>query len=168
MREKYQHHIDEFHRLVLSEVNDGFDHIENDLYPKLPAHLDHMEKSLNTFVHSKVPSEIETLIGEISRKLKSEYEYFSIEQSKEEKREKKICRYASMHMQGTAQRFTDEEALLNACFYNLEDDVMDAERRAGRMYDRKRTKSTNEIIVLKEKLEKVRYEYMYLYFLLHI
>jgi hypothetical protein len=64
------------------------------------------------------------------------HQYFNIEQQKEEKREKKICKNASAHMQKTAQRFTDEEALLQACFYNLDDDVLESERRAARMYDR--------------------------------
>ena len=55
MRAKYQQHIDEFHRLIQNEVNEGFDHIENDLYPKLPAHLDEMEKNLNHFVQVRLP-----------------------------------------------------------------------------------------------------------------
>ena len=48
----------------------------------LPITLD---VSLNEFVQNTVPNNIEALIGEISRKLKTEYEYFSIEQSKEAK-----------------------------------------------------------------------------------
>jgi hypothetical protein len=51
--------------------------------------------------------------------LKKEYEYFNIEQQKEAKREKKIIDNANRHMQHTAQKFTDEKALLSAAFYNL-------------------------------------------------
>jgi hypothetical protein len=36
-------------------------------------------------------------------------------------------------MQKTAQRFTDEGAMQVACFRNLEDDVVLAERRAARV-----------------------------------
>ena len=39
---------------------------------------------------------------------------------------------------------------------NLDDDVTDAERRAARLYDNKRTKATRGIIELKEKLKGVR------------
>ena len=85
MKNNYQRHIDEFNKLVLQEVVDAFDHIDEVLIPPAPAHLDQMDASLNEFVQKTVPNNVEALIGEISRKLKTEYEYFSIEQSKEAK-----------------------------------------------------------------------------------
>jgi len=108
-----------------------------------------MDKSLNHFVDHTVPEKIEELVGQVSRKLKKEYEYFNIEQQKEAKRETKIVLNANSHIQKTAQRFTDEEALLSACFHNLEDDVLDTERRAARMYERKRNICTKSIVELR-------------------
>lgn len=40
---------------------------------------------------------------------------------------------ASKHMQNTAQRFDDENALMSSCFFNLDDDIMEYERHAVRM-----------------------------------
>lgn len=37
-------------------------------------------------------------------------------------------------MQHTAQRFEDEAALMSSCFFTLEDDVVEHERRAARMH----------------------------------
>jgi hypothetical protein len=52
-------------------------------------------------------------------------------------RESKFIQKASQHKQHTAQRFTDEDALLAACFYNLEEDIVTHERRAARMHLRR-------------------------------
>ena len=116
-----------------------------------------MDQSLDTFVNSIVPDLIEELVGQVSRKLKKEYEYFNIEQQKEAKREAKIIANANHHIQNTAQNFTDEEALLSACFYNLQDDVLDTERRAARMYDRKRSICAKSIVHLKEEKEAISF-----------
>ena len=153
MKNDYQRHIDEFNKLVLEEVKESFDHIDNDLVPVAPAHLDKMDASLDKYVTKTVPNNIEALIGEISRKLRTEYEYFSIEQSKEEKRESKIVRNASMHMQATAQHFTDEDAFLESCFHDLDDSVLDSERRSARMYEQKRTLATKNILELKAEID---------------
>lgn len=40
----------------------------------------------------------------------------------------------SRHFQNTAQRFDDEDALMDSCFFNLEDDVLEQERRASRLH----------------------------------
>jgi hypothetical protein len=49
-------------------------------------------------------------------------------------RETKIVEKANKHMQNTAQRFDDENALMSSCFFNLEDDIMEYERHAARMH----------------------------------
>ncbi len=41
---------------------------------------------------------------------------------------------ANKHLQSTAQRFEDENALLSSCFFTLEDDVVEHERHAARMH----------------------------------
>ena len=156
MRNEYQKHITEFTQSLIHDVNSAFNIIDDDLFPPLPVHLDSMDRNLDIFVDKTVPDMIEELVGQVSRKLKKEYEYFSIEQQKEEKREKKICNNASSHMQTTAQRFTDEEALLSACFFNLEDDVMEAERRAARMYELKHCVFVKDVINLKEAIDNIR------------
>lgn len=40
---------------------------------------------------------------------------------------------ASHHIQNTAQRFDDENALMSSCFFNLEDDIFEYERHAARL-----------------------------------
>ncbi len=49
-------------------------------------------------------------------------------------RETKLVEKASKHVQNTAQRFDDENALMSSCFYNLEDDIFEYERHAVRMH----------------------------------
>jgi hypothetical protein len=49
-------------------------------------------------------------------------------------RENKFVIKASEHIQRTAQKFTDEDALMTACFHTLTDDVVEHERRAARMH----------------------------------
>ncbi len=48
--------------------------------------------------------------------------------------ETKLVEKASKHLQHTAQRFEDENALLSSCFFTLEDDVVEHERHAARMH----------------------------------
>jgi hypothetical protein len=57
-----------------------------------------------------------------------------IGQQKERIREQKFVNNASTHIQKIAQQFLDEEALTMSCFANLEDDVVQHERRAVRMH----------------------------------
>ena len=52
-------------------------------------------------------------------------------------REKKFISKANSHIQSTAQKFTDEAALLKACFFNLEEDIVYHERRSSRMHLRR-------------------------------
>ncbi len=49
-------------------------------------------------------------------------------------RESKLVDKASQHMQNTAQRFDDENALMSSCFFNLEDDIFEYERHAARLH----------------------------------
>ena len=49
-------------------------------------------------------------------------------------RETKLVDKASQHMQNTAQRFDDENALMSSCFFNLEDDIYEYERHAARLH----------------------------------
>jgi hypothetical protein len=51
-------------------------------------------------------------------------------------REKKFIAKANKHIQITAQKFTDEAALLKACFFNLEEDIVYHER-SSRMHLRR-------------------------------
>jgi hypothetical protein len=48
--------------------------------------------------------------------------------------ETKIVDKASQHMQNTAQRFDDENALMSSCFFNLEDDIYEYDRHAARLH----------------------------------
>mgnify|MGYP003386458184 CR=1 FL=1 len=52
-------------------------------------------------------------------------------------RERKFIVKANKHIQNSAQKFTDEAALLKACFFNLEEDIVYHERRSSRMHLRR-------------------------------
>jgi len=56
------------------------------MYPPEVARVVNMEKELNIFVNEIVPANIERQSGEVSRRLKKQYEYFDIEKQKEMKR----------------------------------------------------------------------------------
>jgi hypothetical protein len=53
------------------------------------------------------------------------------------RREKKFILKTNEHIQTTAQKFVDEDALLASCFFNLEEDIVYNERRAARMHLRR-------------------------------
>eukprot|EP01041_Mallomonas_annulata_P001432 gene1432-2755_t len=91
---------------------------------------------MNIFVKITVPENIEKQSGEVSRKLKKQYETFDIEKQKENKREKKLVTKANDHIQNTSQKFTDENALMTARFFTVEEDIINRERRAARNHDR--------------------------------
>lgn len=137
IREDYGQQMDLFLQTLLSEMNAAFDRYDCELIPRESKRVDVIEASLNVFVKEIVPAEVERQSGEVSRQLKKAYETFDIEQQKEAKREKKFVGRASDHIQHTAQRFNDEEALRTACFFTLEEDVVEYQRRAARMHHRR-------------------------------
>jgi hypothetical protein len=123
--------------------------------------VDVIDANLDVFIKETVPAAIERQSGEVSRQLRRAYETFEIEKKKERKRyvscgfqifsivtlltfvarycsppnrETKLVDKASQHMQNTAQRFDDENALMSSCFYNLEDDIYEYERHAARLH----------------------------------
>ena len=55
---------------------------------------------------------------------------------------------ASKHVQNTAQRFDDENALMSSCFFNLEDDIFEYERHAVRMHLIRNAASINAVATL--------------------
>lgn len=137
IREVYQKQWDSYLASLLSEINSTFDRYDCDLIPKEVSRIDVIEANKDHFVKVIVPAAIEKQSGEVSRQLKKAYETFDIEQQKEAKREKKFVQRASEHFQHTAQRFNDEDALMASCFSTLEEDVIESERRAARMYHRR-------------------------------
>jgi hypothetical protein len=137
MQVDYQTHCNAFHEAFMSEIAVAFDSIDNDLYPLQIQRTEEIDKGIDHYYKAVVPEAIELQTGIVARKLKKQYEAFSIEQQKEKKREIKFVNNASLHIQITAQKFTDEKALSTACFYTLEDDVVESERRAARMSARR-------------------------------
>ena len=63
-------------------------------------------------------------------------------------RETKLVEKASKHVQNTAQRFDDENALMSSCFFNLEDDIFEYERHAVRMHLIRNAASINAVATL--------------------
>lgn len=134
LKDDYRVHLDNFFKSVHAEMTNIFDKLDNELLPQQSSRVDVIEKSLDVFVKSSVPDAIERQSGEVSRQLRRAYETFDIEKKKELKRETKLVDKASHHLQSTAQRFNDEGALMSSCFFTLEDDIVDHERRAARMH----------------------------------
>lgn len=56
---------------------------------------------------------------------------------------------ANKHLQHTAQRFEDEAALMSSCFFTLEDDVVEQERRAARMHLMRNEQAIAHVVQLK-------------------
>ena len=137
LKSEYQSHLDKFKNSMLSEITKTFNRFDNDLYPIEEKRVNVIEKDYKYYFANTVPAAIEAQSGEVSRQLKKEYETFDIEKQKERNREKKFILRANEHIQNSAQRDLDEAALLSACFYNLTDDVIEHERRAARMHNRR-------------------------------
>ena len=69
-------------------------------------------------------------------------------------REQKIVKNANEHIQLTAQRLVDEDALTAACFFSLEDDIIEKERRASRMHLFRYDTGVKKLIHMKNVLEE--------------
>ena len=67
--------------------------------------------------------------------------------------ELKFVKKTNQHIQLCAQRLTDEDALTAACFYNLEDDVIETERRSIRMHLLRWNGGVKNVISVKEVLQ---------------
>ena len=61
---------------------------------------------------------------------------------------------ASNHLQNTAQRFEDENALMSSCFFNLEDDIVNHEAHAARMHLIKNAAAIDRIVALSDISKK--------------
>ena len=61
---------------------------------------------------------------------------------------------ASQHIQLTAQRLVDEDALTTACFHSLEDDIIEKERRAARMHLYRYNNGVKKVLQMKEELQE--------------
>ena len=68
-------------------------------------------------------------------------------------REQKFVKNANEHIQKTAQRLTDEDALTVACLQNLEDEVVETERRNARMHLYRWNQGVKKVLVLKGEME---------------
>jgi hypothetical protein len=161
LREDYQVQCDKYLASLLADINATFDKYDDKLMPAECARVDVIEANKDHFVSVIVPAAIEKQSGEVSRQLKKAYETFDIEQQKEAKREKKFVNRASEHFQHTAQRFNDENALMRSCFFTLEEDIVETERRAARMYHRRWSNSITATAELNDALRgeaKVREE----------
>jgi hypothetical protein len=149
---EYQRHMKEFETNFLSDVRKSFKDVDDLTVPQNDR-VTAYSKDLNFFFKETVPQTIEAQSGEVSRQLKKQYETFDIEKQKGKKkyvlsvrfiayfslvyRERKFISKAEEHIQTTAQKFTDEAALMSASFFNLEEDIIYNERRSSRMHIRR-------------------------------
>jgi hypothetical protein len=146
IREKYQKAIDVFNRNLQEDIRVVFDRLDNELYPVQTERLEVVRKGVDVFVNETVPENIEKQSGEVSRSLKKAYEAFNIEQQKERNREVKFVNGCNDLIQMTAQKFADEDAMMAANLYTLEEDVVENERRAARMHYRRHDLAVKEIV----------------------
>jgi hypothetical protein len=161
VRQYYEKVVVSFEADLQKELHEAFDRIDDNLYPPQVQRTVEIDKGVDDYFQYTVPDAIEQQTGIIAKKLKKQYEAFNIEQQKEKKRELKFVSKANHHIQTTAQKFTDEAALAKACFYTLEDDVVETERRAARMHLRRWDESVTAIIagrnvIAKEVVERER------------
>jgi hypothetical protein len=152
-RIEYQKYLDDFNAQLQLEIKVAFDRIDDELIPKQVARHQKVGEELAYFVEKVAPVEIDKTSGEVKRQLKKLYEMFQMGQQKEFIREQKFVKSANRHIQATSQRFTDEKALQIACFFNLEDDVVEHERRAARMHLVRWTKCVDDVVELKELID---------------
>lgn len=152
LKQEYQGHLRKFNEDMLSEIKEIFDKYDDKLFPVQVKRVDVIEADYKHYFSSTVPAAIEAQSGEVSRQLKKEYETFDIEKQKERNREKKFILRGNAHIQTTAQKHLDEDALMSACFYNLTDDVVEHERRAARMHNRRWDNEVQSVIELRDIL----------------
>lgn len=155
MRDEYEKHIETFTLSLLDEIKNVYNKFDDDLLPLEDRRIDKIEKDATLFVDKIVPDAIERQSGEVSRNLKKAYETFGIEKKKEEKREQKFVSKANNHIQNTAQKFTDEDALMSSCFYNLQDDIVEIERRSARMHLYKWNNNMDDVYELKKVIKEL-------------
>jgi hypothetical protein len=148
IREKYQKAVDIFNTNLLEDIRVVFDKLDNELYPVQTERLETVRQGVDVFVNETVPENIEKQSGEVSRSLKKAYEAFNIEQQKEKNREAKFVNNTNQLIQTTAQKFADEDAMMTANLYTLEEDVVENERRAARMHYRRHDLAVKEVRVL--------------------
>lgn len=67
-------------------------------------------------------------------------------------REQKFVKHANEHIQKSAQRLADEDALTSSCFFNLEDEIVESERRNARMHLHRWNEGVKKVLVLKGEL----------------
>lgn len=156
LKDKYQRAIDDFDALLEKEITDAFDKIDNEMIPVQEKRRDVIEEGVNVFVNETVPANIERQSGEVSRRLKKAYEAFDIEQQKERNRETKFVNNANHYIQHTAQCFADELAMMTASLYNLEDDVIENERRAARVHYRRHDLAVRDIRDIRKVVREER------------
>mmetsp|Transcript_34360 Transcript_34360/g.49955 ORF Transcript_34360/g.49955 Transcript_34360/m.49955 type:complete len:374 (-) Transcript_34360:1980-3101(-) len=150
MRDDYKLHIERNLMNLKTEINSIFDKIDNEVLVSEDKRVDVIEENVHIFTKQIVPATIEKQSGEVSRNLRRAYETFDIEKKKEFKREKKLVEKASNHLQNTAQRFEDENALMSSCFFNLEDDITNHEVHAARMHLLKNAAAIDRIVSLND------------------
>lgn len=69
-----------------SFVHEKYDKLDQEVMPVEEKHVGMIERQKDMFFSVTVPDQIERQSGEVSRKLKKEYETFDIEKQKENKR----------------------------------------------------------------------------------
>jgi len=154
IREKYQKAIELFNTQLMEDIRVVFDRLDDDLYPVQTERLEIIREGVNVFVDRSVPENIEKQSGQVSRSLKKAFESFHIEHQKEKNREAKFVNNCNHLIQTTAQKFADEDAMMTASLYSLEEDVVESERRAARTHYRRHDVSVEEIVQIRAVIDK--------------
>jgi len=115
------------------KVSDMFDEYDNVRIPPLEKRCDVLEEGFEEFATVTVPGIIEELQGTVMRKLQRQREVFEIDNTKLDKREKKIIARFERHKEDTYQDFADEARTRHNKLLLMEEEMMETSRTDDRM-----------------------------------
>lgn len=122
---------------VYEEMEDGatemYDQFDDVRQPPLEERCGVLEEGFDVFANVTVPGIIEELQGTVMRKLQRQREVFEIDNTKLDKREKKIMARFERHKEDTYQDFADEARSRHNKLLLMEEEMKEASRTDDRM-----------------------------------
>jgi len=115
------------------KVSDMYDEYDNAVIPPMENRCSTLEHDFEEFATVTVPGIIEELQGTVMRKLQRQREVFEIDNTKLDKREKKIVARFERHKEDTYQDFEDEARTRHNKLLLLQEEMSEASRVDDRM-----------------------------------
>lgn len=136
------------------KVSDLFDEYDNQKIPPLESRCSTLEHDFEEFANVTVPGIIEELQGTVMRKLQRQREVFEIDNTKLDKREKKIVARFERHKEDTYQDFEDEARTRHNKLLLLQEEMSEASRVDDRMEEQQITQVISTLGELKALLKE--------------